>query len=68
MINGLPLGLALATGVNTYLPLFILALFARLDSAQVHLSPPFRFLTSEAAGFISGQVLRVDGGVQPWPA
>ena len=54
MINGLPLGLALATGVNTYLPLFILALFARLDSAQVHLSPPFRFLTSDAALVVLG--------------
>jgi len=56
MINGLPLGLALATGVNTYLPLFILALFARLNSAHVHLSPPFQFLTSDAALIVLGSL------------
>jgi uncharacterized protein DUF4126 len=67
MINGLPLGLALATGVNTYLPLFILALFARLDSAQVHLSPPFRFLTSDAALIVLGSLAACEILAQKFP-
>lgn len=67
MINGLPLGLALATGVNTYLPLFILALFARLNSAHVHLSPPFRFLTSDAALIVLGSLAASEILAQKFP-
>src|SRR5260370_25160029 len=67
MINGLPLGLALATGVNTYLPLFILALFARLNSAEVHLSPPFQFLTSDAALIVLGSLAACEILAQKFP-
>jgi uncharacterized protein DUF4126 len=67
MINGLPLGLALATGVNTYLPLFILALFARLNSANVHLSPPFRFLTTDAALIVLGTLAACEILAQKFP-
>ncbi|MGH7866072.1 MAG: DUF4126 domain-containing protein, partial [Candidatus Dormibacteraceae bacterium] len=48
MTSGLPWGLALASGVNTYLPLFLLALFARY-SHVVQLSPRFQFLVSGPA-------------------
>lgn len=53
MISGLPLGLALASGVNTYLPLLLVALFARF-SGLVHLSPRFAWLVSDQAIFILG--------------
>ena len=53
MISGLPWGLALSSGVNTYLPLFLLALFARFGHV-VHLSPRFAWLDSDQAIFILG--------------
>ncbi len=48
MSIGLPMGLALASGVNTYLPLFGLALFARF-SHVVEVSPRFQWLVSDQA-------------------
>src|SRR5271157_3116919 len=53
MISGLPWGLALSSGVNTYLPLFLLALIARFGHV-VHLSPRFAWLASDQAIFILG--------------
>ncbi len=53
MVSGLPWGLAMASGVNTYLPLFLLAAFARYSHA-VHLSPRFQFLTSDQALIVLG--------------
>ena len=53
MTSGLPWGLALSSGVNTYLPLFLLALFARFGHV-VHLSPRFAWLASDQAIFILG--------------
>jgi hypothetical protein len=53
MINGLPWGLALSSGVNTYLPLFLLALFARFGHV-IHLSPRFAWLASDQAIVILG--------------
>ncbi len=53
MVSGLPWGLAMASGVNTYLPLFMLALFARY-SHVVHLSSRFQFLVSDQALIILG--------------
>jgi hypothetical protein len=53
MISGLPWGLALSSGVNTYLPLFLLALFARFTHA-VSLSPRFHWLISDEAVIILG--------------
>jgi len=53
MISGLPWGLALSSGVNTYLPLFLLALFTRFGHV-IHLSPRFAWLDSDQAIFILG--------------
>ena len=53
MTSGLPWGLALSSGVNTYLPLFLLALFARFGHV-VHLSPRFAWLASDQAILILG--------------
>ena len=53
MTSGLPWGLALTSGVNTYIPLFLLALFARY-SHLVHLSPRFQFLVLTQALVILG--------------
>jgi hypothetical protein len=53
MISGLPWGLAVASGVNTYLPLFLLALLARFGHVA-HLSPRFAWLVSDQAILILG--------------
>lgn len=53
MISGLPWGLALSSGVNTYLPLFLLALIARFGHI-IHLSPRFAWLVSDQAICILG--------------
>jgi len=53
MTSGLPWGLALSSGVNTYLPLFLRALFARF-SHLVRLSNRFEWLISDQAIFVLG--------------
>jgi hypothetical protein len=53
MASGLPWGLALSSGVNTYLPLFLLVLFARFGHV-VHLSPRFQWLISDQAIVVLG--------------
>jgi hypothetical protein len=53
MLSGLPWGLALSSGVNTYLPLFLLALFARFGHV-IHLSARFAWLASDQAIFVLG--------------
>jgi len=53
MVNGLPWGLALSSGVNTYLPLFLLALFARYGHV-IQVSARFEWLVSDQAVFILG--------------
>lgn len=53
MSLGLPWGLALTSGVNTYLPLFLLTLFARYTHL-VNLSPHFQWLASDQAIIILG--------------
>jgi len=66
MTSGLPWGLALSSGVNTYLPLFIMALFARTTHA-VHLSPRFQFLTSNQALIILGLLAACEVLAQKFP-
>ncbi len=66
MATGLPWGLALASGVNTYLPLFLLALFARY-SQVVHLSPRFQFLVSDEAIVILGLLAACELLAQKFP-
>src|SRR5208282_2214429 len=66
MISGLPWGLALSSGVNTYLPLFLLALFARFGQV-VHLSPRFAWLASDQAIFILGALALCEILAQKFP-
>ena len=66
MISGLPWGLALSSGVNTYLPLFLLALIARFGHV-IHLSPPFAWLISDQAIFILGTLAVCEILAQKFP-
>jgi hypothetical protein len=66
MISGLPWGLALSSGVNTYLPLFLLALFARFGHV-IHLSPRFTWLDSDQAILILGVLALCEILAQKFP-
>ncbi len=66
MISGLPWGLALSSGVNTYLPLFLLALFARFGHV-IHLSPRFSWLTSDQAIIVLGGLTLCEVLAQKFP-
>jgi hypothetical protein len=66
MISGLPWGLAMASGVNTYLPLFLLALFARFGHA-IQLSPRFAWLISDQAIIILGVLALCEILAQKFP-
>jgi hypothetical protein len=46
MTIGLPMGLAMASGLNTYLPLLLLSVFARYASV-VHVGPKFQWLVAD---------------------
>jgi hypothetical protein len=67
MSIGLPWGLALASGVNTYLPLFLMALFARF-SHLVHVSPHFQWLISDEALVALGLLAACEILAQKFPA
>ena len=67
MVSGLPWGLALASGVNTYLPLFLLAIFARFTHV-VQLSSRFHFLVSDQALIILGVLAACEILAQKFPA
>jgi hypothetical protein len=67
MSIGLPMGLALASGVNTYLPLFAMALFARF-SHLVHVSSHFQWLISDEALVILGLLAACEILAQKFPA
>jgi hypothetical protein len=64
--SGLPWGLALSSGVNTYLPLFLLALFARF-SHLVHVSSRFEWLISDQAILILGLLAASEIMAQKFP-
>jgi Domain of unknown function (DUF4126)/Bacterial PH domain len=66
VISGLPWGLALASGVNTYLPLFLLALFARFGHV-VNLASSFQFLASDQALIILGALAASEILAQKFP-
>jgi hypothetical protein len=66
MISGLPWGLALSSGVNTYLPLFLLSLFARFGRV-IHLSPRFAWLASDQAIVILGALAACEILAQKFP-
>lgn len=67
MSIGLPWGLALASGVNTYLPLFLMALFARFSNL-VHVSPHFQWLISDEALVVLGLLAACELLAQKFPA
>ena len=67
MSIGLPWGLALASGVNTYLPLFAMALFARF-SHLVNISAHFQWLISDEALVILGLLAVCEILAQKFPA
>ncbi len=66
MFSGLPWGLALSSGVNTYLPLFLLALFARFGHV-IHVSSRFTWLVSDQAIFILGLLALCEILAQKFP-
>ena len=66
MLNGLPWGLALASGVNTYLPLFLLAILARFTHF-VEISSRFHFLTTNQALIILGGLAACEVLAQKFP-
>jgi hypothetical protein len=66
MSSGLPWGLALSSGVNTYLPLFLLALFARFGHV-VHVSRRFEWLTSDQALILLGVLAACEVLAQKFP-
>jgi hypothetical protein len=60
------MGLALASGVNTYLPLFAMTLFARF-SGMVYIAPRFQWLTSDEAIVILGILCACEILAQKFP-
>ena len=66
MVSGLPWGLALSSGVNTYLPLFLLALFARFGHV-IHVSSRFTWLVSDQAILILGLLALCEILAQKFP-
>lgn len=66
MSFGLPLGLALASGVNTYLPLFAMTVFARF-SGMVHVAPRFHWLISDEAIVVLGVLCACELLAQKFP-
>lgn len=66
MISGLPWGLALSTGFNTYLPLLLVALIARFGD-RVTLAQEFKWLTSDQTIFILGVLAVCEVLAQKFP-
>jgi Domain of unknown function (DUF4126) len=66
MVSGLPWGLALSSGFNTYLPLFLLALFARFGHV-IQVSSRFTWLVSDQAIFILGLLALCEILAQKFP-
>jgi len=66
MSMGLAWGLALSSGLNTYLPLFLLTLFARYTHL-VSLSPRFQWLVSNEAVLILGALALLEILAEKFP-
>lgn len=66
MLSGLPWGLALISGFNTYLPLFLLAIFVRMGHV-VPVSSRFEWLVSTPAIIILGALTILEVAAQKFP-